>query len=629
MTVRKYPTLALRVFFAVLAVVPLSAQQITPWARHYLVELEESATAVDDVDAVAAQLSRAYGGRVEMYAAVGFHGFAISMTEEKARLLAADPRVKSLRENAGNGDLQKSPMAPVARPALVAAPNAIMPPIEIGPYKYDAAGNVIHSGADRYTYDRMGRIVSGTAATIQNFDTQKFSYDGFGNLKTIEIPSKSILYIDIDPSNNKLKSTAGAETGTNVSHTWAGGTDGGYDAAGNQTAVNGGSYLYTFDSLNALKAMSSPRHELYIYDGDEERIATVTYSDSLNATWRYTLRDATGRVLREVSNAIAGGTSSWKLQKDYVYRGATPLATITPQAEGGEQRTHFHLDHLGTPVLITDDVGQSIAVRKYWPFGGDAPGSDSDGERMRFTGHERDVAGSDVNALDYMHARYYRSVAGRFLSLDPRTSWQAPLTQTWNPYAYAVDNPVKYVDADGREITIAVKRQGNVINVNVRITVEIHNEDGPRPKASEWKDTLQRAADILSPTFPASGGHNEMRVSTTIDAIFTNDGDTDLSRHQMSLDRSRGILTGYADAAEQGGNEAYLGITSPKWVAHEVAHWLGLPDDPDLDPRRDDDKDDNNLMNHNDGLTEEMTREQWLEIWRAYLEHELNKGVEP
>jgi RHS repeat-associated protein len=399
-----------------------------------LVVLDELATATDDSATVVADLARAYGGRLEPHSAQGSRGFAIEMSDEKAKLLAADPRVSTVRQ----------------APALVAAPDGTpIGPIVVGPYKYDAVGNIIHVGSDRYTYDAMNRIESGTAVTTQNADTQQFGYDGFGNLATVTIPGKSTLYIDVDSSNNKLKPSPGTQSGTNVTHTWAGGTNGGYDALGNQTGVNGGAYVYAYDSLGTLSDMTSPRREMYIYDGDEQRVATVSYTNATNAVWRYTIRDTNAKVLRELTDTIVNGAHAWAYQKDYVYRNGSLLAAITPLSGGGDSRTHFHLDHLGSAVLITDENGERLSSHKYWPFGTEAPGSDSDGERMKFTGHERDLAGSDVNALDYFGSRYYRSVAGRFLSADPILG-RVNRTQSWNRYAYVRNNPLSLVDPNGK-----------------------------------------------------------------------------------------------------------------------------------------------------------------------------------
>ncbi len=355
----------------------------------------------------------------------------------------------------GEDPAQVDPAATTATVRTAPRPTAVrriiaddVPPlITVGPFKYDGAGNIIHMGTDRYTYDEMSRITSGTAVTAQNADTQQFGYDGFGNLKTVTVPNKSILYIDSDPSTNRLRNTPGSETGTTVLHVWGGS----YDSAGNQW-WSSGTPSYAYDSMNMLTEMTNPRHEFYLYDANDERVATVSYTDTQNAVWRYTIRDEGEHVLRTVTDTIIGGVHSWQQTEDYVYRTGGLLAAITPQGST-ETRKHFHLDHLGSPVLITDDNGQRVSSHKYWPFGAEAPGSDIDGERMKFTGHERDLAPFATNGLDYMHARYYSTSLGRFLSVDPVLNIDRALrrTQNWNRYSYVMNNPLRYTDPDGRE----------------------------------------------------------------------------------------------------------------------------------------------------------------------------------
>src|SRR5204863_7143384 len=81
-------------------------------------------------------------------------------------------------------------------------------------------------------------------------------------------------------------------------------------------------------------------------------------------------------------------------------------------------------------------------------------------EPAKFTGHERDFAGGqgreDSHYTDYMHARDYSPVQGRFLSVDPAMDVKSNLKnpQGWNRYAYVVNNPIRYVDPDGRWIQL-------------------------------------------------------------------------------------------------------------------------------------------------------------------------------
>jgi RHS repeat-associated protein len=58
---------------------------------------------------------------------------------------------------------------------------------------------------------------------------------------------------------------------------------------------------------------------------------------------------------------------------------------------------------------------------------------------------------NDVDTgLTYMQQRYYDPVAGRFLSIDPVVTDSKSGT-SFNRYAYAVNNPYKYIDPDGRD----------------------------------------------------------------------------------------------------------------------------------------------------------------------------------
>jgi RHS repeat-associated protein len=71
----------------------------------------------------------------------------------------------------------------------------------------------------------------------------------------------------------------------------------------------------------------------------------------------------------------------------------------------------------------------------------------------RYTGKERD----SETGLDFSKARYYASNMGRFMSTDPLgfTPLHLINPQRWNQYAYAVDNPLTYVDPDGKDAIVA------------------------------------------------------------------------------------------------------------------------------------------------------------------------------
>ena len=127
------------------------------------------------------------------------------------------------------------------------------------------------------------------------------------------------------------------------------------------------------------------------------------------------------------------------------------LFTSTGDAAAGSHTVYT--DHLGTPRLkLHVTTAASQARDDYYPFGQQVNTVVDAAHDRRFTGKERDAE----SGLDYFGARYYHSVAGRFLSVDPVLDSADPTNpQSWNRYTYTFNNPLKYVDPDGREVRVA------------------------------------------------------------------------------------------------------------------------------------------------------------------------------
>jgi RHS repeat-associated protein len=142
-----------------------------------------------------------------------------------------------------------------------------------------------------------------------------------------------------------------------------------------------------------------------------------------------------------ITNAGRGTVSS----RDYVWQGGALVAAHTPDG-----LRHCHLDHLGSPRIITGANGTTLAQHLYFPFGEEATNSEQNAEVLKFTGHERDDldASGSTRDLDYMHARYFSAHLGRFTTFDP-VGGNLFQPQSWNRYSYVLGNPLKYVDPQG------------------------------------------------------------------------------------------------------------------------------------------------------------------------------------
>ena len=72
---------------------------------------------------------------------------------------------------------------------------------------------------------------------------------------------------------------------------------------------------------------------------------------------------------------------------------------------------------------------------------------------QKFTGKERDAE----SGLDYFGARYYGSALGRWTSPDMLNLTERRLinpSNTLNKYVYGANNPLKFIDSDGRDVTL-------------------------------------------------------------------------------------------------------------------------------------------------------------------------------
>jgi RHS repeat-associated protein len=269
--------------------------------------------------------------------------------------------------------------------------------------------------------------------------TQTASFDVYGNITALTT-NGSVQSTPTDPTTNRLQSPLAS-----------------YDGGGNVTVLNYGSerYEYTYDGTNMMKYLASDTGlaRTFLYTAGDERAVQLDCETAGcgvdDATHTWTLRGTGAESLRIYTYRPG---REWEWSKDYVHRNGKSVAAVSA---GGV--SHLHPDHLGTPRQITRSGGGQESLHSYYPFGQEATGAAQDDIVLKFTGHERDSNdGRSKGALDYMHARFCSPGLGRFLNVDPlgiRFTSKNP--QRWNRYALASNNPLKYIDPDGKEIELA------------------------------------------------------------------------------------------------------------------------------------------------------------------------------
>jgi RHS repeat-associated protein len=180
-------------------------------------------------------------------------------------------------------------------------------------------------------------------------------------------------------------------------------------------------------------------------------------------------------------------------------------------------------DQLGTPRMVFDKTGALANVKRhdYLPFGEElssvvglrssSPGySAADGVRQKFTSKERDIE----TGLDYFGVRYYSSPQGRFTSVDPydvnlerqdtadqgesqrEFSRYISQPQHWNHYTYVLNNPLKFIDPDGRSEDNTF--HANLLGQDVTIVVDKKILKQDSNALAKVKESITKAFDKIN-----------------------------------------------------------------------------------------------------------------------------------
>ena len=285
------------------------------------------------------------------------------------------------------------------------------------------------------------------------------------------------------------------------------------------------------------------------------------------------------------------------------YSRLTEVEAYGPADTGGSGNgVHWLVpDHLGTPRIVLDQTGNLADVKHhdYLPFGEElfagtggrtvAMGYSADSVRQQFTSKERDVE----TGLDYFGARYYAGTQGRFTGADAFFKDSAVADpQSWNKYAYARNNPLKYVDPEGEKATVTIvtdeKKKTGTITINA--TIAVYAMDGSQldsKAVDKAAHTIESSIEkAWSGTYVQDGITYTVTTNVDVSAV-ANEAQGKKSGAQNVIGLWNGPVAHNADSVVFPG-KIFGGPDAGQWnintlnvgatAAHEFAHLLGVDD---------------------------------------------------
>lgn len=367
--------------------------------------------------------------------------------------------------------------------------------------------NTINSAAfdARYSYDPNGNIDSArvNGATASLMDDLKYHYDEFVDTDSkIWYRSNRLYHV-----NDAVGASSGPDLGNQGSFT-ASATNP-YELTPSPGTINS-SNNYRYDPIgnlihdsaeeietiewtvygkvkSVIRTVGSTKANLdFVYDGAGNRIAKiVTPAGGGNVVTTYYLRDASGNVMATYESSLSNYNLEYPVYgSSRVGMYSRTSAPTAPAAMGPytsnsyvympTQREYELSNHLGNVYVTTSGLKYGVdttsdgkadyyradvkSANDFYPFGmsiGSRSLVPSDKYRYGFNAKEND---GETGWQDYGE-RMYNPKLSRFFSVDPITA-QYPW---YTPYQFTGDNPVRYVDLDGKEPAYLDPRTNNFV----------------------------------------------------------------------------------------------------------------------------------------------------------------------
>lgn len=274
-----------------------------------------------------------------------------------------------------------------------------------------------------FSYDGANRLTGSTGLGGYSDTESGIIYDKNGNIKTLSRTGVAVDNLTYIYTGNLLSSVtdgsgnnSGIKSGTSAYN---------HDANGNLISDGNRGAAITYNYLNLPRTVAVGG-KTFTYDYDASGAKHRYYGDTVNIKYAGTFEYNGSNVLKRVGTADG---------------------QVVPKND--TLAFHYYLrDHLGNVRVVFDETGEIIQETGYYPFGLETP-RDGKSEAVRngtnryLYNQKESQIGSGY--LDY-GARMYDPGLGRWLGSDPL----ADSLRRFSPFAYGFNNPIRFIDPDGR-----------------------------------------------------------------------------------------------------------------------------------------------------------------------------------
>lgn len=243
---------------------------------------------------------------------------------------------------------------------------------------------------------------------------------------------------------------------------------------GNQVTDYEDPIIYHYDEDDNLIKIEMPNKQIsYVYDSNGNRIkkdvlkltssetSVYIYGKSISNELEIKTSSQEQHSRRRISQTpLTLGYhgppitfSKTQINSSYVNVNNQLLAKIVKQNDNNEERFYYHNNWQGSPRAVTNEDGQVVWQTRYEPFGKPVQEATLQGlnnnaiNKYKFNAKELDME----TGLYYYGARYYDKHMGRFIIADA-LGGDTTNPQSFNLYAYTLNNPLRFVDPDGNRV---------------------------------------------------------------------------------------------------------------------------------------------------------------------------------